>query len=240
MRHLALGVVAVVVAIGCAASSRADVIVDFSASPTTLGFSTGGNVDPDTMLNTSTGVWDVNLAGGAAPAGQTASYNLHSLPATFTTDTVSGSATIAFSGGSSNMDDRTILFLSSGTASGGYAFSVAFAPGAIQGYKKDAGSYSISVSNDDGQFHTYGWSLDRVAQRLSITFDNTPVGDASYNVAGNWAGEELMYFGDATRGSTHAEVWDSWSVRAVPEPSTVALVASGLIGLLCYAWKRRR
>jgi hypothetical protein len=27
---------------------------------------------------------------------------------------------------------------------------------------------------------------------------------------------------------------------AVPEPGTLALLASGLIGLLCYAWKKRK
>ena len=30
------------------------------------------------------------------------------------------------------------------------------------------------------------------------------------------------------------------SVSFVPEPSTLALIASGLIGLLCYAWRKRR
>ena len=30
------------------------------------------------------------------------------------------------------------------------------------------------------------------------------------------------------------------SAEAVPEPSTIVLLASGLIGLLCYAWRKRR
>lgn len=240
MRHLVPGLVAVVVAIGCTTSIRADVIVDFSASPTTLGFSTGGNVNPDTMLNTSTGVWDVSLAGGAAPDGQSSTYGLSSLPATFTTNVVSGYATIAFSGGSSNLDDRTIVFMSSGAISGGYAFSVAFAPGAITGYLKDAGGYNIAVSNNDGAYHTYGWSLNRVDQTLSITFDGAAVGNATYDVSGNWAAEEILYFGDATRGSAHAEAWDCWAIQTVPEPSAIALSAGGLLGLLCYAWRKRK
>jgi len=33
---------------------------------------------------------------------------------------------------------------------------------------------------------------------------------------------------------------DNVSVTATPEPSTLVLVASGLFGLLCYAWRKRR
>jgi hypothetical protein len=34
--------------------------------------------------------------------------------------------------------------------------------------------------------------------------------------------------------------WDAFSVtQAVPEPSTVVLLVTGLLGLLCYAWRKR-
>jgi len=33
---------------------------------------------------------------------------------------------------------------------------------------------------------------------------------------------------------------DNFSVSQIPEPSTLALLAAGLVGLLCYAWRKRR
>ncbi len=36
-------------------------------------------------------------------------------------------------------------------------------------------------------------------------------------------------------------VWDHVVInQEIPEPSTLALLASGLLGLLCYAWRKRR
>ncbi len=36
-------------------------------------------------------------------------------------------------------------------------------------------------------------------------------------------------------------VWiDNCELRVIPEPSTLALLASGLVGLLCYAWRKRK
>jgi len=32
----------------------------------------------------------------------------------------------------------------------------------------------------------------------------------------------------------------SFTIPPIPEPSTLLLLASGLVGLLCYAWRKRR
>ncbi|MBU4273300.1 MAG: PEP-CTERM sorting domain-containing protein [Planctomycetes bacterium] len=33
---------------------------------------------------------------------------------------------------------------------------------------------------------------------------------------------------------------DAVSITTIPEPSALALLATGLVGLLCYAWRKRK
>ena len=44
----------------------------------------------------------------------------------------------------------------------------------------------------------------------------------------------------ATGFETHLDAVGSIVFTSTPEPSTLVLLASGLIGLLCYAWRKRR
>ena len=48
-----------------------------------------------------------------------------------------------------------------------------------------------------------------------------------------------LTFTPATLGN-HGLCLDSVSVVEIPEPGTLALLATGLIGLLCYAWRKRK
>lgn len=41
-------------------------------------------------------------------------------------------------------------------------------------------------------------------------------------------------------GGTTGGILDDFEISQVPEPSTLALLASGLIGLLAYAWRKRK
>ncbi len=47
--------------------------------------------------------------------------------------------------------------------------------------------------------------------------------------------------GCLTGGSTKVQTWDNLTVTTpIPEPSTIALLSAGLIGLLAYAWRKRK
>lgn len=236
---------------GLALPVQADIIADvtFSSGATfaDFGFTEGGSVLPSSQINTATGRWNMNLTGA-----QSSSNAKSSLVGSFSTDVVSGWADIAFTGGSNNVDDREIVFTSSGASvSTGHCFSVSYAPGQIHGFKGGSGGYefpySFSVNNNDGQTHQYGWEWNRVDSTLKVFFDGRPVG-TSVNVFGNWAAPDTLFLvGDLTGGtlSAHADTWDRWVIQSgnypvVPEPSTLVLTTMGLFGLVCYAWRKRR
>jgi hypothetical protein len=54
-------------------------------------------------------------------------------------------------------------------------------------------------------------------------------------------GKSIVVYIARGEHSTHTTCWYVDNVRfsVVPEPGTLALLASGLIGLLCYAWRKR-
>lgn len=102
-------------------------------------------------------------------------------------------------------------------------------------------SVQIPISNDDGQFHRYGWELDLQASVARVYFDDlqTPVGDPDgYSVTSTTTDRE-HWFGDR-EGVFHAEVWDRYVIKEgrIPEPTTAMLV-SGL-GLLAGLRRRAR
>jgi hypothetical protein len=49
-----------------------------------------------------------------------------------------------------------------------------------------------------------------------------------------------MWFGDGSGGDSAVVNWDSVRLNAVPEPSVMALCVPGVIGLLCYAWRKQK
>ena len=59
---------------------------------------------------------------------------------------------------------------------------------------------------------------------------------ALFNVTSSASGTIL---GQESLAPNGVGTWAGFQVASVPEPSTLVLLASGLIGLLCYAWRKR-
>ena len=60
--------------------------------------------------------------------------------------------------------------------------------------------------------------------------------------------EEVIYLSNSgdwvqwcmMQNSLMSPIGDHWGALPTPEPSAVVLFATGLIGLLCYAWRKRK
>ncbi len=93
---------------------------------------------------------------------------------------------------------------------------------------------------DSTAWHTLSYSVNTADGSISnVVLDGT---SRSYVTTGLFTDAATKYAGFAvgsTTGSTSGYV-DNFVVSTVPEPSTLSLLAAGLVGLLAYAWRKRR
>ena len=239
--------IAVLVALGLAfcVSAKAGTIVYDSftgADRTTLDGHT-----PDITINGASwtgGAWRPEaaiLSGGKAANGHDTDAslsftpmpnNVYTLSAEMTAPANSGNwMSLALEGVSGGWWDNgvasTLVAGSSGQVySGNYGPSQALTP-----------EFTVTA----GTTHTYSLVLDTTKTNWTANwyFDGSPNAWHSYTYTTNPTinGISLYWYSDGT-GFTIDNL--TLSSTATPEPSTIVLLATGIIGLLAYAWRQRR
>jgi hypothetical protein len=107
-----------------------------------------------------------------------------------------------------------------------------------------SGSYSsqvaVNANRGQGTYYAMADSLDHTdsACHLYETVIDIPVAYQSLNL------ESITFAGlngtDAAQSQWRTTVVFAVSGHEVPEPGTMALVATAMLGILCFAWKRRK
>ncbi|MAE63822.1 MAG: hypothetical protein CMJ18_06075 [Phycisphaeraceae bacterium] len=94
------------------------------------------------------------------------------------------------------------------------------------------GLEDLSVANNDGQPHAYGWEIDLVNKTVDYYFDGANIAPGRQALFTPVNGNE-HHFGDATGGETHHDIYHSFWIRQTvyPEPGSIIFVGGGLVML---------
>ena len=72
---------------------------------------------------------------------------------------------------------------------------------------------------------------------IGLSIDGSVVGSGPYSLSWS-AGDRYIGLGKIAGGGSTA-FFDNLQLQSIPEPSSMAILASALIGLLAYAWRKR-
>ena len=214
-------------------SASIDIVIDWTvgSQPTDFGYSANhGSVD------TGAGTWS---SSGGSPRLHEQNNLVNSLGDAATTPFVHGYADIQHISFDSHHQS---VFLNGFRKDRDILFDLT----AVENvYRIAHGDFSntadIAVVNNDGQQHRYGWELDRAASIVKIFFDGAQVGaPGGYSVSTAVTDTE-HWFGDRQGSADNSEVWSSFVIQdgqMIPEPSSVALVVAGGLGMLARCRRR--
>lgn len=88
---------------------------------------------------------------------------------------------------------------------------------------------------------TYWWGAQGTASGSLTQIDINPGDPSSMSFSFEWDADGTNYLGVAGYlNDNNYTLFDNMEVHTIPEPGTFALLATGLIGLLAYAWRRRK
>lgn len=126
------------------------------------------------------------------------------------------------------------------TATRGYYLQVGTDSEGKQSLYKYAGGFVELTSGLSAGFHTYKMVAAAGATTIDILVDGASVATWDGNVINATTG--LLYFGrgSAAAPSCSAGFSEVSLATTIPEPATVTMAVTGLLGLLAYAWRKRR
>jgi hypothetical protein len=129
-----------------------------------------------------------------------------------------------------------------GSEGGAISQTLATTPGATYTL-----SFAHAALSNGGELSHLTYTVDGVANTLTVNSAGTaavkltPWQNVSYQFTASGTATVLSFAGDQpVDGLFYGSALDHVSVNPVPEPGTITLVATGTIGLLAYAWRRRR
>ena len=102
---------------------------------------------------------------------------------------------------------------------------------------------TLDTNSNSDVFHIFRMAFDPATGLFAAWRDGVELSSiltASYTSTGM-----MFSFGDGSgldRGTAEVDYvrFTKGAYAPIPEPSTIALLATGLIGLLCYAWRKRK
>ena len=157
------------------------------------------------------------------------------------TEIDNGTFNLVSSGGLAPDGDQTAwcrqepFWQNTGTALvSGWIYTLSFYDGNGEAYVMNHTATLNAADNTTDLGTAFGtWFWDAVA---------TGDGFHAHSFSATYTGDSGKYLG-VSLGATNPSLWagfDMVSITSVPEPSVMALMTTGLIGLLCYAWRKRK